>query len=159
MSLTLSQPRRRPVRRGFSLVEAAFVTMIAGLVTVGTLQLVTAGTYANQESSELTTAVNLAENIHEYTMTLPFKSATASAGVLDLNNASYSPPIDAGGRACTELGSAWRQSISVKPVDPTNLSTVQPTPNDKTARVTVTVYRNNNAVTSLSWVAANTVPQ
>ena len=64
--MNLHRPTRRTARlkRGFTLIEAAIVTAIVGFGVVGMLELMAAGTMANTESTELTTAMVLAGNIH-----------------------------------------------------------------------------------------------
>src|SRR3954462_11224114 len=62
-SPTTRPPRGR--RRGFTLIEAAMTTMIIGVGCVSMLALLGQGTLANNEGTELTTAMNLAGNIRE----------------------------------------------------------------------------------------------
>jgi type II secretory pathway pseudopilin PulG len=59
-------------RRGFTLIEAAVVTVIIGFGCVGMLELLAAGTMANSEGTELTTGINLANNIREMSLGLSF---------------------------------------------------------------------------------------
>jgi prepilin-type N-terminal cleavage/methylation domain-containing protein len=67
--LTRSSDRRR---RGFTLIEAAMVTVIIGVGVVSMLQLLAAGTVSNSEGTELTTAINLANNIREMSLGLAY---------------------------------------------------------------------------------------
>jgi Tfp pilus assembly protein PilV len=63
----------RPARRrGFTLIEAAMVTVIIGLGVVGMLELLAAGTVSNSEGTELTTAINLANNVRELSLGLAY---------------------------------------------------------------------------------------
>src|SRR5258706_9513897 len=57
--------RTRPIRRGFTLIEAAVTTVIIGVGCVAMLELLGSGTLANNDGAELTTAMNLAGNIRE----------------------------------------------------------------------------------------------
>jgi len=59
---------RRAARRGFTLIEAALAILIVGVGVTALLELLTAGTLSNVAGTELTTAINLANNIHEITM-------------------------------------------------------------------------------------------
>ena len=59
-------------RRGFTLIEAAMVTVIIGLGVVGMLELLAAGTVSNSEGTELTTAINLANNVREMSLGLAY---------------------------------------------------------------------------------------
>ena len=55
-------------RRGFTLIEAALAILIVGVGVTALLELLTAGTMSNAAATELTTAINLANNIHEITI-------------------------------------------------------------------------------------------
>src|SRR5215212_1266942 len=59
-------------RRGFTLIEAAMVTVIIGIGVVGMLELLAAGTLSNSKGTELTTAINLANNVREISLGLAF---------------------------------------------------------------------------------------
>src|SRR4051812_17096804 len=65
-------PRAARSRRGFTLIEAAMVTVIVGVGVVGMLELLAAGTMSNTKGTELTTAINLANNVREITLGLQF---------------------------------------------------------------------------------------
>ena len=85
-------PRRRgftSIRSGFTLIEAAIVTAIVGIGIVGVLELLAAGTMANRDSAELTTAVYLANNINEMTQGVDYNVLKSS-----YDNHTYDPPID-----------------------------------------------------------------
>ena len=141
------RPSRR--HRGFTLVEAAFVTVVVGLSCAALLQLLAAGTVANVESAELTSAVNVANNLHEGTISMTFAQVAA------LNNKDYSPPVDSRMTAIASLGSTWKQHVDVAYVDPQNLSALSGTGATAAARVTVTVYHNSNKVYDTRWVICN----
>ncbi len=59
-------------RRGFTLIEAAWVTVIVGVGAVAMLELLATGTNVNAAGNQMTTAVNLANNIHEVALGLDF---------------------------------------------------------------------------------------
>src|SRR5438874_12950745 len=65
-------PACRARHRGFPLMEASLVTVVIGVGVVAMLQLLATGTMVNSYSNEQTTAVNLANNIHEIALGLPF---------------------------------------------------------------------------------------
>jgi prepilin-type N-terminal cleavage/methylation domain-containing protein len=73
--------RRPRGRRGFTLIEAAMVTVIIGVGVVAMLQLLAAGTVSNSEGTELTTAINLANNIREMSIGLAYYDPTDMAKV------------------------------------------------------------------------------
>jgi type II secretory pathway pseudopilin PulG len=151
MKTPLPQPgvRGRARRRGFTLIEAAFATMVIGLGVTALIQLMAAGTVANADGTEMTTAINLANNVHEATLTLSY------AQVLALNNKDYSPPVNSNFKSISQLGTTWKQHVDVGYLNPDNLNgatvvTVQPT-----ARVTCTVSHNGAAVYKTIWVVTN----
>ena len=133
--------------RGFTLIEAAIVTAIVGIAIVGMLQLMAAGSMANAESAEGTTAVNLANNINEM-----LKGADYSTLQSTYDNRTYSPAVDATGGAMSSF-SNWEQVVSVKYVDHNRVTSEVPdTQVEPTSRVTVTVKHNGNVVYTVSWL-------
>src|SRR5262245_17791132 len=129
-----AQPLTRRPRRGFTLVEAAMVTVIVGLSIVGVVELLGAGSMANADATELTVAVNLAQNIEEL-----LQGATYSTLLSTYSGHSYSPPVDNRGTSLTSF-SNWSQTITVKYVDPSNVTSILADSNvQDTARVTVTI--------------------
>ncbi|HEY8749251.1 MAG TPA: hypothetical protein VIM11_14810 [Tepidisphaeraceae bacterium] len=162
------QPCRAQRRPGFTLVEAALTMVIIGTGVVAMLQLLAAGTMSNGAAAELTTAVNLANNVHEIAIALPFKSTTNPTSTTfkdtggpanytylwDLNGDSYSPPLDIRRNAITAYA-AWTQNVTVQSVDPRNLDA--PRPNDitlPTARVSVVIKHGTKTVYKASWLIA-----
>jgi Tfp pilus assembly protein PilV len=171
---------RRPRRRtGFTLVEAALTTIIIGLGTVAMMGLLTSGLSVNQQAAMITTAVNLADDIHELCDCLPFPPTTATAwgvpsgstisqllggsGNLSwLNGQTFSPPIDA---TETSLGSSnfnnWSQSVSVTSINTTSTSAsdslntaVTNNTLNAMARVTVTISYSGQQMFQTSWIVA-----
>lgn len=163
-------PGRRALcrRRGFTLLEAALATMIVGTGVVALLQLLAAGTMSTEAGTELTTAVNLANNIHEISVYLPFNdpgsggsTTTKEAGgpgnyndIWDLNGDTYSPPLDARRQPISGY-SNWAQQVTVQSVAPDNLTVTRPNSvTIPTARVTVTITHNGRTIYSESWIVA-----
>src|SRR5438477_3315473 len=89
---------RRGRARGFTLIEAAIVTAIVGFGIVGVMQLMAAGSMANADSADLTTAMGLASNIHERALGVKYDQMFAN-----FNDRTYSPPIDAKGNSLTAM--------------------------------------------------------
>jgi type II secretory pathway pseudopilin PulG len=131
-------------RRGFTLTEAAFVTVIIGLGVVAMLELLAAGTATNVEGAELTTGVNLAQQVRERTIQNTF------VDVLCLDGQGYDPPLDAGNNPITKL-KGWKQTIAVKSVRPDKLTQDVPDTDPEAVRVTVTVSRNGREVCQANW--------
>jgi hypothetical protein len=160
----LSRPRSR---RGFTLIEAAMVTVIIGVGVVGMLELLAAGTLSNSKGTELTTAINLANNVREISLGLAFadpqqptvwntKEASVALydDIKDLDGESWSPPRDVRRQEILGYGN-WRQIIKVDTVDPNDVkSDPRPkNPLEVTARITVTVQRAGTDVYTMSWLA------
>src|SRR5688572_4263618 len=137
MSQTTSyeSPRRdrrgRSVRaRGFTLLEAMLTMVIIGIGVVATCQLLAAGTNANIEGASLTTAVNLARNVRELSIKIPFADLPA------LNGRTYNPPVDSRGEEVPGFAK-WAQSIEVQAVAPSRWTTNIVDPDPDVVRVTV----------------------
>ena len=154
------------VRRGFTLIEAAMVTVIIGIGVVGMLELLAAGTLSNSKGTELTTAINLANNVREISLGLAFadpqlptvwntKEASVALydDIKDLDGESWSPPRDVRRQEILGYGN-WRQKVKVETVASDNVASVRPNnPTEPTARITVTVQRAGTDVYVMSWLA------
>ncbi len=122
--------------------------MIIGIAFVGVVQLFTVGTYANQESGDLTTALGLAGNIHEMSLGLAYTD------LISLDGITHSPPVDASNTTLDDMA-GWTQQVSASYVDPNRLSlTVPKTSPEPTILITVTISHNGNFVYSTHWLAA-----
>jgi prepilin-type N-terminal cleavage/methylation domain-containing protein len=142
----------RAARRGFTLIEAMMVTVIIGVGVMSMLQLLATGTMANGESTELTTAVQLANNINELCVRTKYQNlrtaVATSAGRL------YDPPIDGRGQPLVGYG-GWTQFVTVVYVEPHRLTVAVPDSQvEPTSRVSVEIRRNGKAVYSTSSVVA-----
>jgi type II secretory pathway pseudopilin PulG len=154
-------------RRGFTLIEAALTTIIVGVGGVAMLGLLAAGTAANGDGAEMTTAVNLVNDMHELTLGLAFKSPTQpthwgpEAGetlatyddIDDLDGQTFMPAIDARRQSLTDF-SNWSQSITVQSVDPNNLTYVVPNGTTKIERITVSINHSGHFVYAASWLVS-----
>jgi type II secretory pathway pseudopilin PulG len=158
----------RPRARGFTLIEAAMVTVIIGVGVVAMLQLLAAGSMSNAASTELTTAINLSNNIREMTQTLYFRdpdypynwgpepgeTMATFNDIDDFDGRVFSPPIDARRQPLTEF-TGWSQRIMVRTVDPNRLARVMPNdPEEPFKRVIVIVQRNGRTVSQSTWIVA-----
>lgn len=151
---TRSAPRlfgrsRRATRRragGFTLIEAAIATIIIGVGFTAMLALLGTGTIANKEGAELTTAINLAGNIHEAALLLPYEDLFDLEGTYNAVDAKLATIPGMNG---------WTQVVDVSYVDENLLtSNVPDSQEEPTSRVSVTVRRNGQSVYQTSWIAA-----
>lgn len=125
-------------RRGFTLIEAALVTVIVGVGVVSMLRLLAAGTFVNAQSARNTTAMNLAANLHEAMLRKTLDQVVA------MNNAAYSPAVDSNLDSIGSM-SSWSQKVAVKYVQPDKL-TSQSLNKSTAALVTITVLHNGDEV-------------
>src|SRR5688572_5161966 len=150
------KPHQLQRRKGFTLVEAAIVTAIVGFCIVGVLELMAAGTMANTEAAETTTAMGLAANIHERSLSVDYANIFTT-----FNDKSYGPPvagvggpIDGKGNSLTDM-TGWQQTVDMKYVNPNAITVDVPDGQEEPlARITVNIVRNGRLVFSNSWIAA-----
>lgn len=167
----LRDSARRNRRRGFTLIEAAWVTVIVGVGVVGMLELLAAGTMVNGAGNEMTTAVNLANNIHEISLGLAFADPQAPTqwtareasvanydNITDLDGQTFSPPLDVCRQPINSY-SNWSQKVTVQTVAADQLNSVRPNSMTvPTARVTVQILHNNKIVHTVSWLTVAPSP-
>ena len=159
-------------RRGFTLIEAALVTVICGVGTVAVLQLMAAGTVSSRAAYDQTTGMNLVKNIREMTWAMSFCDALNPThfgresgetslpyydDLDDLNGLTFSPPIDARRKVLTDM-QGWEQSIQCHSVSPDWLTLEVPNGSTRALRMTVTVRHHGKVVCTQSWVAFDTSP-
>src|SRR3954469_7142315 len=128
---------RHRARRGFTLIEASITMVIIGVGCLAMLELLGAGTNANSESTELTTAMNLAGNVREAITGLRYADKTLpthwgpEAGETDPTlftdmddfadwTSSPGTPIDARRKPLPSDFASWTQRVTVDCVRPTN---------------------------------------
>ena len=154
MRLVRSKQAMRPLcgrptwqPQGFTLIEAAIVTVIVGVGIVGILQLLAAGTMANNQSTQLTTAIFLANNINERLQGHDYNTLHAN-----WDNKTFNPPIDARGNTLATFTN-WTQIVDVQYVDPDLLSFAVPDSQvEPMSRVTVQVQHKGSTIYTASWI-------
>lgn len=129
---------------GFTMLEAMLATLIIGIGFVAMLNLIANSTRANGDGTELITALDLARNIREKTVTQPFATLPA------LNGTSYMPPTDNRGVTLTQMPN-WQQVVTVEPVNPAEVTSNSADPRVEALRLTAVVRHNGEQVTSLTW--------
>jgi hypothetical protein len=145
------------------------VMTLIGLGVLAMLELLAAGSVSNAYGTEMTTAVHLANNIHEISLGLAFydpqdtnkdtwntKEAagiTAYDNITDLDGTSFSPPLDV--RRLPMPGyTGWGQRVKVETVAEDQVSSPRPnTMAEPTVRVTATVFHHGRDIYSTSWLA------
>ncbi len=141
--------RRSPARRGFTLIEASIVTVIVGVGTVAMIQLLAAGSVANGQSHELTTGMNLANNVREMTQSMSFQQ------VLALNGKTWTTAVDAMQQPITSLD-GWSQHVQVTRVIENAVSVATQATDSNIARVTASVQHHGQKVCEVSWLIVKT---
>jgi hypothetical protein len=128
------------------MLEAMLATLIIGIGFVAMINLIAGSTKANGDGTELITATDLARNIREKTVTQSFGE------LLALNGTAYSPPVDNRGMSLTQMPN-WQQVVTVRPVNPAEVTSDSNDPRVEAVRVTAVVRHNGDQVTSLTWYA------
>ena len=167
----VSRNRRIARRRGFTLIDSALAVVIIGTGVVAMMKLLAAGSISNYEGSELTTAVNLANNIHEILLRLPLfdpsspttwstqeSDVTQYNDVVDFDGCTFNPPIDVRRQAIANA-SNWSQVVTVQTVPMGQVSTTQTDSTSvPTARVTVQIMHQGHQVYQTNWLVVATLP-
>lgn len=141
--------RTKTSKTGFTLLEALMAAMLIGLAIAALAASSGAFTTYNAAGVDLSTAEFLIEEIRELT------ASTAFADLGDFNNQSYNPPRNADTDNDTRMTefSTYTQNVTVTYVTSANLGTVSAAATDF-RRITVTITKNGQAVTSASWIRA-----
>ena len=165
-------------RGGFTLIESAIVMAIVGIGCVAMLQLLAAGTMANADSTELTTALMLANNVREATQTSSAFSFTSPSSPThwgleagesasnpaawddldDFDGQAFNPPIDARRQQLPNYAN-WTQTVTVESVDPNRVWSMMshgslPPDQRPLSRVTVKVSHAGHDVATIQWHVA-----
>ena len=138
--------RNKPQHRqsGFTLMEASFAIMIIGFGIVAMMQVFVSGTEVNAFGDDLSKAVFLAEEIRAMTDNTSFGSLEAT-----YNGQTYIG-VDANNIAVPGLG-MFQQAITVQAIDPTTMA-LYVGADPQAYRLTVTVSRDGEQLTQLSWL-------
>ena len=138
--------KNRPAQCGFTLIEAMVATMLLAIAIIGLMVASQAFTQVNSAGLDISTAEFLIEEVRERTASMDFDSLIAFAG-------SYSPPQDIEGSALADFA-AYTQQVVVQNVSASDF-TVPQAGSDFT-RVTVTILRNGEAISSADWIRTRT---
>jgi len=127
---------------GFTLIEAMVATMLLAIAIIGLMVASQAYTQVNSAGLDMSTAEFLIEEVRERTASMDFDTLTAFAG-------SYSPPQDVEGSALADFA-AFTQQVAVQNVSASDFTV--PEAGSDFARVTVTILRNGEAISSADWI-------
>jgi prepilin-type N-terminal cleavage/methylation domain-containing protein len=158
----------RSVRGGFSLIEVAVATAIVGIALAALLVAVGSNTRVNDAGSKLTQAAFLAQEIREWTLTLPFRDPDpGDAGkppgpdgsdphvfvddLDDLIEVTYSPPRDGQGNQMYGMD-GWSQAIELTWRDPNSLSSIVTPGGSDIIRVQVEVAFKGQSIVNTNWL-------
>ncbi|OPX24713.1 MAG: hypothetical protein B1H04_01565 [Planctomycetales bacterium 4484_123] len=147
--------------------------MAAVIMAIGIVALVVAArsdTQVNAAGRELTQAVFLAQQLREWTLTLPFSDPdpqdqgnppgsdegdphTFVDDLDDLMDVTFSPPRDATGAALADMQD-WSQQVTIEWKDPDCLTTTVEAGSSDVARVLVVVAHHGRCVWETGWLVA-----
>ena len=123
---------------------------------------------SNAESAELTTGLNMANNVKEMSRGFAFcdpttptnwgiesgeSSVAAYDDLDDLDGISFTPPIDARRQSLSSYTN-WKQTVTVDTVNPASIGTTTTKGSQPINRLTVKVYKSNLEVCSLTWMVS-----
>ena len=130
-------------RGGFTLVEIAVATAVIGIGITALVASLQAGTSANSGSEKINTAAFMAQQIHEWTLRLPFKDTDAADAnnppgpdgnndphvfvddVDDLMNVTFSTaPAERCPEPSISIQPGWSETITMTWRDPKGLQTI-----------------------------------
>ena len=158
---------RRSRCRGLTLIEATVASAIVAISFAACAALLGSASQNTRVGMKMLQADSLAQSIREWTLTLPFEDPdSADAGrppgpdpfdpagsaddLDDLRNRTFGPPVDGQGNVLSGL-EHWEQRISVKWVDPLDLTAV-PDGTSDTVLVSVQVCYQSSPMFTADWL-------
>lgn len=148
-------------------MDVMIAVVVTGLSVVAILALLGSGTVSHRSAAQLTSAIRLAENVHEFSMTLEHNSIPG-AGINDLgdlnqsNGASrvFSPPIDSLGQPVQGTLAGWSQMVRVCDIDPTDMTNLTTLTVSSPKRIIVVVLNaSGETVFTQQWILGPTLSQ
>ncbi len=143
---------------GFTFIDVMIAVVIVGVAVAAVVQSMASGTQANGQATQLSVALNLARNVHEYAVSQPMSKLG------DMDKKDYCPVIDSAGNPLNDLP-GWTQSVRIYKVDAGSLQSsvdlsTPTTTGYQLRRVVVKVqFRGPNGsgtVHTASWLIAKT---
>jgi type II secretory pathway pseudopilin PulG len=143
----------KPLKRrntGFTLIEALIAAMLIGLAIAALVSSSGAFTMYNAAGLDLSTSEFLIEEIRELTAPVAF------AGLGAFDGQVYNPPREADNLVDTRMPefAAYTQHVTVEYVNATDLTHIWTSGPKDFRRITVTISKNGQTITSTSWIRA-----
>lgn len=144
------------------MLDAMIAMVIIGVAVTAMMTLLASGTKAQGEATKISTGIRLAQNLHEYALSLNHNFSLSVTGITlhsFLNGSNFTTVIDASGEAISDGSfSGWTQYAQVTPLNPTTLQPVTVTQDKdwgwRPKLLVVKVSRNGVVVYSQSWILA-----
>ena len=151
-----SKPGAR--RGGFTLTEIAIATIIIAMSLASLMAALRSSTSVNFTSGKMTSASFLAQNIHEWTLRLPFRPGSEFGidpeelqYLEDLNGRTFSPPRDGTGIPINNYV-GWSQTVTLTWLNPHHLAERVDPGSDDVIHVSVEIKYNDNPVMTLRYM-------
>ncbi|MDY7011238.1 MAG: prepilin-type N-terminal cleavage/methylation domain-containing protein [Planctomycetota bacterium] len=161
--------RKQADRSGFTLIEALIASFIVGVGVSAIMVATKSNTRVNANAREITNAINLSQEIREWTLKLPFVDPETpdnppgpdgaedpqTVGNIDdlddLMGVTYSPPRDGTGQALSDM-TGWSQQITLTWRNPDNLSEILTDGASEMIYVEVMVSSGSQPVLTTGWL-------
>ena len=158
-------------RQAFTLVEALCSTVIVGLAAAAILVSTASSTRVNSSGQNLTEAVFLAQELREWTLSLPFADPdpgdqgnppgpdgsedpqTHVDDLDDLMDVTFSPPRDGQGNPVPGMA-GWSQTVAITWRDPNNISSTVAAGSSEVVYVSVSIAFQGSPVHQTGWLVA-----
>ena len=134
---------------GFTLIEALIAAMLLGLVVAALAAASGAFTMANGYGVDLSTAEFLTEEMRERTTNIDVDTLLTS-----YDEQTFTPPIDVSGAQMADFGE-FGQQVTIEHVQSGNFDQIDTSETSDFVRVTVTVSKGGQPISSTSWIRAN----
>lgn len=129
--------------------------MLMAIGVTAMCQLLAAGTKATIDSTEMSSAINLAGAMHDLSTALPLNPTGRFVGrfqtVWDLNGKTFAPVVDVSASPMAGFD-AWEQRLEVAAADDRSLGAIALPGERNVARVVVRVFHNSHQVYMTSWL-------
>jgi hypothetical protein len=151
------------------LIEVLIAVILVGLSIAALVAANGSFTMANITGADISTGEFLVEQLRELTTTLPVSEQAADVAwttfgpeepnlasyddLDDFDGASFSPPINAGRQVLNDFA-VFTQDVTVENINQSNFDQTVADRSSDFVRVTVTVSRNAQEISSASWIRA-----